>query len=232
MFGRKNLGEDEELVLLLRPHVKVLAAPVVILVLLAAATGVLLALVPDGAVHAWLTGAVLVVAGVILLRWVLWPFVVWRTTTYAVTTRRLVTRRGVFNRSGHDMPLTRLNDVSFEHNLIERMIGCGTLVVESAGERGQLVFGDVPKVELVQRTLYELSDAARGAEILGRAPRPRDLADVLEDADADDADAQDADEADVDLPGDEDQDDLVRDGYHPDEGAADEGDDGRGARLR
>ncbi|MFN8076581.1 MAG: PH domain-containing protein [Kineosporiaceae bacterium] len=195
VFGRKNLGDDEELVLLLRPHVKVLVVPTATLVLLAAVTGVLLGLIPDGSVRPWLTWIVVGLAVVVALRWVLWPFVVWRTTTYAITTRRLVTRRGVFSRSGHDMPLTRLNDVSFEHSLIERMIGCGTLVVESAGERGQLTFTDIPKVELVQRTLYELSDDARALEVAGRTPRPRDLDDLLDDERDPDAGDVESDEA-------------------------------------
>jgi hypothetical protein len=36
------------------------------------------------------------------------------------------------------------------------MLGCGTLVVESAGERGQVVLRDIPRVETVQGTLYRL----------------------------------------------------------------------------
>ena len=36
------------------------------------------------------------------------------------------------------------------------MLGCGTLVVESGGERGQLVLADVPEVEIVQREVYQL----------------------------------------------------------------------------
>ena len=39
------------------------------------------------------------------------------------------------------------------------MLGCGTLVVESAGERGQLVLRDVPHVEEVQRDVYRLAEA-------------------------------------------------------------------------
>ena len=65
------------------------------------------------------------------------------------------------------MPLSRLNDVSFEHNVIERMLGCGTLIVESAGERGQLTLSDIPKVEVVQRTLYRLSEDVRGVHDTG-----------------------------------------------------------------
>ena len=90
------------------------------------------------------------------------PFLRWVTTHYVLTDRRLITRRGVVARSGRDMPLARVNDISFSHNVFERILGCGTLVVESAGERGQLVLSDVPHVESVQRRIYELADAATG----------------------------------------------------------------------
>jgi uncharacterized membrane protein YdbT with pleckstrin-like domain len=159
-FPRRLLASDERLVLVLRRHVKVLFGPFVVFVLAVAATLATL-LLPKGP-RPWGLLVVGVVALVVVLRWTLWPFLNWLNTVYAITTRRLILRTGVLNRSGHDMPLTRLNDVSFEHNLFERMLGCGTLVVESGGERGQIRLDDVPKVELVQRTLYRLSDELRG----------------------------------------------------------------------
>jgi uncharacterized membrane protein YdbT with pleckstrin-like domain len=115
----------------------------------------------------------------VVARWVIWPFLTWWNTVYAITDRRLVLRQGVFNRTGHDMPLSRLNDVRFSHNVIERVLGCGTLVVESAGEAGQLVLDDVPRVEQVQRTLYRLSDGIRAVDAGGAPP------DHPEDASAD-----------------------------------------------
>jgi hypothetical protein len=58
------------------------------------------------------------------------------------------------------MPMSRVNDVSFEHSgILDRVLRCGTLVVESAGERGQLVMRDVPHVEEVQRDIYRLAEA-------------------------------------------------------------------------
>ena len=150
---------------------------VVFVVVVAVAVGLVL-VTPSGAAQPWLWGLIAVVAGAILLRWVLWPFLVWRYTIHAITTRRLILRSGVFNRQGHDMPLTRLNDVSFQHTFWERILGCGTLVVESAGERGQLTLDDIPKVELVQRTLYRLSDDVRGRR--GPDTVDRDLADTLD----------------------------------------------------
>ena len=50
--------------------------------------------------------------------------------------------------------------MTFEHTgILERILGCGTLTVESAGERGQLVLRDVPRVEEVQRDVYRLAEA-------------------------------------------------------------------------
>lgn len=163
-FPKRLLGDDESLVLSLRPHIKVLFWPAVVLLLVAPGAALLAGYVPSGFTQPWLRGAIGVVFGIILLRWSVWPFLVWWNRVYAVTTGRLVIREGVFNRAGHDMPLVRLNDVSFEHSFWERILGCGTLVVESAGERGQIQLDDIPKVEQVQRTLYRLSDEARTGE--------------------------------------------------------------------
>jgi len=182
-FPAKLLGPGERLVLVLRPHAKALIAPVVVLLITAPITAFLAGLVPEGGAQVWMRVA-LVAAGVLVVaRWVIWPFLTWWNTVYAITDRRLVLRQGVFNRAGHDMPLSRLNDVKFSHNVIERVLGCGTLVVESAGEVGQLVLDDVPRVEQVQRTLYRLSDGIRTVAAGGTAPDHPD--DASADADPD-----------------------------------------------
>ena len=70
--------------------------------------------------------------------------------------RGVLMRNGVLSRQGRDVPLTRVNDVSFSRSIIERFFGSGTLTIESAGERGQVTLTDVPKVEDVQREIYKL----------------------------------------------------------------------------
>ena len=67
-----------------------------------------------------------------------------------------VVRIGILSRSGRDVPLGRMNDARFSHNLIQRILGTGTLTVESGGENGQLVLKNIPEVERVQREMYEL----------------------------------------------------------------------------
>jgi uncharacterized membrane protein YdbT with pleckstrin-like domain len=160
-FPRKLLGDGEALVLELRPHSKRLLRPAALLLVVAPVATFLAARVPAGGFQVSTRWMIAAAAVLVLLRWSVWPFLVWWNTLYVITDRRLVMRTGVIHRSGHDMPLSRLNDVAFSQGLIDRMLGCGDLVVESAGERGQVVLADIPRVEQVQHTVYRLSDAAR-----------------------------------------------------------------------
>lgn len=155
-YPRKLLLDGEQVALELHPHAKRLVVPVLALVLVLAATGYLLAVAGDGRLQI----AVAVLAALLLSRFSLVPFLRWRGTLFVVTTRRVVVRSGVLSRSGRDVPLSRINDITFSHSLFERLLGCGTLVVESAGESGAVVLTAVPQVEQVQRTVYDLAERA------------------------------------------------------------------------
>ncbi|HET7310544.1 MAG TPA: PH domain-containing protein [Mycobacteriales bacterium] len=150
-FPTRLLGDDEQVVLDLHPHWKRIIVPALLVPVVVGLASYLVFLVPDGSFRTPLRWAILVVAVLVLLRWSLWPFLKWLTTRYVLTNRRVVIRSGVLSRSGRDIPLTRVNDVSFRHSVIDRMLRCGTLTIESAGEQGQVVLPEVPDVESVQR---------------------------------------------------------------------------------
>lgn len=158
-FPQRLLGEGEEVVLDLHPHPKRLVVPALLVPLVVGAASFGFFALPDGAAQAPARVAIVVVAVGILLRFSVWPWLRWLTTRYVLTTDRIVVREGVFGRSGRDIPLTRVNDVSFHHSLFERLLGCGTLTIESAGEHGQLELPEVPRVEKVQREVYRCVDA-------------------------------------------------------------------------
>jgi uncharacterized membrane protein YdbT with pleckstrin-like domain len=157
-YPRKLLSVDEQPELELHPHWKALVLPVLVLLVTAPVASFLAARAPDGASRTPVRVAVVVLALVVVAVGTVLPFLRWATTHYVVTNRRIITRRGIVARSGRDMPLSRVNDISFSHTVWERILGCGTLVVESAGETGQLTLSSVPHVEDVQRRIYELAD--------------------------------------------------------------------------
>ena len=154
MAGDASLSEGERFVLRLHPHWKTLVRPVFILVVVIAAAVAALILLPPGSPVIRLVIAAVAVLAVVI--WTVVPVLRWRTTSYELTTRRLRLREGILARSGRDFPLIRISDVSFSHGLTDRLLGCGKLIVESAGEHGQLVLTKIPQVEHVQAKLFQL----------------------------------------------------------------------------
>jgi uncharacterized membrane protein YdbT with pleckstrin-like domain len=156
MAGGDSLVEGERFVLRLHPHWKTLLRPILLLGLILVALAVAEVLLPP---RSDLAPVRFALAGLALLAVIIWfvvPWLRWKTTSYELTTRRLRLRRGILSRSGRDFPLIRISDVSFSHGLLDRLLGCGKLIVESAGEHGQLVLTEIPEVERVQATLFQL----------------------------------------------------------------------------
>jgi membrane protein YdbS with pleckstrin-like domain len=152
------LVEGELVAVHKHPHWKMVVVPVLVLLLVAGVAGYLAAVVrsQDWAPWAWLALAVLGLG--LVGRFTVLPVVRWRTTHFVVTNRRVLVREGVLSRRGIDIPMSRINSVHFRHTVRERVLGCGTLVVESAAE-DPLEFDDVPGVEKVHAMLYnEVAD--------------------------------------------------------------------------
>jgi uncharacterized membrane protein YdbT with pleckstrin-like domain len=156
MASAAGLSEGEHLVLRLHRHWKTVLMPLLVLAATVVALLVLLLVVPavrDNAAGRLALGAVALVIDIVF---VATPLLRWRTTTYELTSRRLRLRAGLLTRTGRDFPLTRISDVSFAQGLLDRILGCGRLVVESPGEHGQLVLTEIPNVQGVQATLFQL----------------------------------------------------------------------------
>ena len=151
-----TLTEDEHLVLRLHPHWKTLIGPLFVAVLVVAAALIAEVLIPSNSAAPVERLVVAAVAILAVMLWLIVPVLRWRTTTYELTTRRLRVRSGIVTRHGRDIPLARINDVSFEKGLLDRLLGSGRLVVESAGEHGQILLNDIPRVEYTQATLFRL----------------------------------------------------------------------------
>jgi membrane protein YdbS with pleckstrin-like domain len=151
-LSEKHLTEGEHVVMELKEHAKALFWPFVLLLVLVAAVVVTVLLVPNDVVR-WVVAGLALVAAVV---WVLVPWLRWRTTEYTVTNKRIAMRSGIITRTGRDIPLYRINDVNYEKGPIDRIFGCGTLVISDATDKPGLNLHDVPDVENVQVRLHDL----------------------------------------------------------------------------
>jgi uncharacterized membrane protein YdbT with pleckstrin-like domain len=162
-FPKELLTQGEEILSEFRPHWRMLVIPV-LWTLAAIAVAVAAAMLWDGTV-------VLVLSAIAVAAWLylgLWRFISWFFTWYVLTSERLITRRGVIARRGVDLPLENINDVRFSQTILERLLGAGDLVIESAGEMGQSRFSDIRKPQQFQSKLYQVREdrvAAIGKDI-------------------------------------------------------------------
>jgi uncharacterized membrane protein YdbT with pleckstrin-like domain len=167
-FSRKLLNDDEEIALDLHPHWEFFVkAGALLLAAVAFGLFVLTRGNPPAAVEA-LAGVLVLVA----LGWFGITYARWATTNFVITTDRLIYRHGVLAKHGIEIPLDRVNTVFFSQSLLERMLGSGDLVIESAGELGRQDFANVRKPSAVQNEIYRQmeSNENRKFDRIGNRP--------------------------------------------------------------
>jgi uncharacterized membrane protein YdbT with pleckstrin-like domain len=170
-YPKKLLNDHEDVVLDLRPHWFFFFAPIISIAGLVVGLIILSALFDGGIQSAlvWL-GAVVLLG---LLAWTGWRYLTWISTNFVITTDRVIYRSGVFAKRGINIPLERVNNVIFHQNVLERMIGAGDLVIESAGESGRQVFENVNHPDQVQNVIYREMDREQDRNYDRMAERAR-----------------------------------------------------------
>jgi membrane protein YdbS with pleckstrin-like domain len=151
-YPQKLLSDGETIQFEMKPHWRALIVPVIVLAALAFG-GTWLFFWTDNQILRW----VILAAALFILVWrVILPFLRWATTQFVFTNRRVIVRRGLLTKQGRDMPLSKVNNVSFSVPLMGRVLNYGRLVIQSAGEDSDLDIDDVPNVEEIQRDVYRL----------------------------------------------------------------------------
>lgn len=159
-FPRKLLNDREDIVLDLRPHWWFLFKPTfVVLVIAGLVIGINVAFEPpDAALIAML---VVLAAGLVYF---VARYLEWVTTNFVVTTERIVSRKGVIAKRGVEIPLERINDITFNQGIFERIIGSGDLRIESGSGQGQQRFYDISKPSIVQNVIYREMEASQARD--------------------------------------------------------------------
>lgn len=159
-FPAKLLAPDETVEFETRPHWRALFVPLVVMLVTVFVTVFVLSWVVSN-ISGWeFLRWVVIVAGILcVILWAVVPFLTWLTTEYTFTDRRIVVRSGIVTRHGKDMPLSKVNNISFFVPAMGRLLNYGELVIQSAGENDGLTIRDVPDVEEIQRKVYELIEA-------------------------------------------------------------------------
>ncbi|MGH2750963.1 MAG: PH domain-containing protein [Actinomycetota bacterium] len=159
-FPRDLLAEHEDLIFELRPHWVALVPAglwtVGLLVALLLGYRAIDAIVdgdpflPKAIFGSFMTG--------LWLFFAVSRYLKWRFTLFVLTTDRLITRSGIIAKHSKEIPLERINDVTFTQSVIERLLGAGDLLLDSSGDLGPARITAVRKPEEVQLIIYKESE--------------------------------------------------------------------------
>lgn len=109
--------------------------PASLMIPIAAAGG---GLILAGLLSTWLGGggAVMFIwlAWLASVGWLVWRFVGWSVTYFVITEYRVTLISGVLNRRVAMMPLEKVSDITLDRSLLGRLLGYGTIVLESTGQ--------------------------------------------------------------------------------------------------
>lgn len=152
----KLLNPGERLIFSAREHPKALFGSIFALVFFLGVGVAAQVLVEGDEVAVWTTRVVWILCVLAILWWSVRPALAWLTTVHGVTNRRIITRWGILTRRGHDIPLARVSDISIEIHLLDRLFGCGTLLIDDASANDDVRLKDIPRVEEAQRQINEL----------------------------------------------------------------------------
>lgn len=173
-YPERLLTDDEEIVRQFRPHWRVLLPALGWAMLLAAGVGLAFA--------AFDRPVDLLVLGVAVLVWLLLAgraVVDYWFTNYVLTTERIIVRSGMLARNGTEIPLEHVHNVLFSQRIVERLLGYGDVLLESAGSQGQSRLRDIPDPEHFQSQVYRVREARSLALRHGPGPSTQADGDVV-----------------------------------------------------
>ncbi|MGI9646396.1 MAG: PH domain-containing protein [Ilumatobacteraceae bacterium] len=176
-YPKKLLNDHEHVVADLHPHWWHFVQPAIVLAL-AIILGIF-TLTREGTtqdVLGWIT--ILLIIGSAI--WLLARFISWISTNFVVTDQRVIFRTGVFAKQGIEIPLDRVNTVHFSQGVIERIVGAGDLMIESAGAEGQQRFTDIRSPDKVQRLIHAQMELRNDKRLGGGGGGGDDVASQLE----------------------------------------------------
>jgi uncharacterized membrane protein YdbT with pleckstrin-like domain len=89
---------------------------------------------------------------------------------YVVTNRRVVRKYGFVAREVEQALLERIQDITLRQGITARLLGYGTVEVETASESGRLVFPKIARPEAFRTALWNQAALPARAAAAGNAP--------------------------------------------------------------
>ncbi len=101
----------------------------------------------------WVTIALAVLMFVIPL----WRHLRQLSETYTLTTQKIEVRTGILSRTVRNLPLIKIQDVTLRLSVLQRLLGLGDVVIDSAAGTGRIFLRNVASPQQVSNDILRLA---------------------------------------------------------------------------
>jgi membrane protein YdbS with pleckstrin-like domain len=89
---------------------------------------------------------------------------------FVVTTRRVIRKTGLVAREAEHAPIEKIQDVTVDQGVLARLLGYGTVILETASESGRIVLPDIADPERFRSAIWGQTSPAAPAVPAGLPP--------------------------------------------------------------
>jgi uncharacterized membrane protein YdbT with pleckstrin-like domain len=152
---RTKLKQDENVVLVIRPHWILLFWPV-LLTIIAIAAGI------------WITGYGYIIPFVFVC-YTGYKMIERNRNIWAITDLRIIDEYGVFSLNSKESPLDKINNVSYNQTFWGRIFGYGNVQIQTAAEIGSTTYRNVEKPKELKDTITQMQEDYKKTQIHNQA---------------------------------------------------------------
>lgn len=155
-----------------RTHPKILFRPLMAAVVLIAAHVLLIRHYPHtlgwDLLDQWGERVLHLGLAILDLRYVTAPVMRWHSSIFEVTDRFIKMKWGVLYKNSREIHLDRITQINEERGILDRMVGCGTIIVYDAANASAIKFHDVARFRHVRGILDDARHQAHARPHLDR----------------------------------------------------------------
>lgn len=153
---RTQLKEDEEILLITRQHWIKLLLPIFVWLIAA----VLLI---------WLAGNMGFIGTLVLALYPMFEYINWKNNLWCITNLRVVDESGFFSRYSKESPLDKINNVEYDQNIWGRIMGFGSVDIQTAAELGETTYELIQNPQLLKDTITHAQEDYKKMQIKNQA---------------------------------------------------------------
>ena len=153
---RTQLKDDEEILLITRQHWIKLILPIFVWLVVA----VLLI---------WLAGNMGFIGTLVLALYPIFEYINWKNNLWCITNLRVVDESGFFSRYSKESPLDKINNVEYDQNIWGRIMGFGSVDIQTAAELGETTYELIQNPKLLKDTITHAQEEYKKMQIKNQA---------------------------------------------------------------